>query len=69
MENDRNEARVDLLVVENVLDDFGFPFYSTALAELFQTKKTFAIELGADEQNIPGIENLTRTPKRPALTW
>ena len=49
MQNDRNEASVDLLVVENVLDEFGFPFYSSAFAELFQTKKTFAIELGADE--------------------
>ena len=44
------------------MDDFGFPFYSTALAELFQTKKTFAIELGSDEEDIPGIQNVTRTP-------
>src|SRR4030081_1783639 len=64
----RNEARIDLLVVKDVLDDFGFPFHPAAIAKLFQTEKTFAIDLGADEQDITDIENLTRTPKRPPLS-
>jgi hypothetical protein len=67
VEDHRNKSAVDLIVVENVLDDFGFPFYAAALAEVFQPKKAIAIKRGADNQDIIGIENLPGAPKRPAL--
>ena len=53
----------DLIVgVENVLDDFGSPFYAAALAEGFQSKKAIAIKRGADNQDIIGIDNLPGAP-------